>query len=122
MPAPITDSVALFNEVVEKHNCISAEFTASVSSACKKLEASYVAEAYDEFVQLSDVVKAATTELDGTKTRQTEIQEQINELERAILEHRRPADELTAELRAYLGRDELRFEAKDIGYALTRNG
>lgn len=122
MPAPITDSVALFNEVVEKHNCISEKFTASVSSACKKLEASYVAEAHAEFVRLSDAVKAATTKLDGTKTTQTEIQAQINELERAILEHRRPADELTAELRAYLGREELRFEAKDIGYALTRNG
>lgn len=122
MPAPITDSVALFNEVVEHHNCISAEFTASVSSACKKLEASYVADAHAEFVRLSDAVKAATTKLDGTKTTQTEIQAHINELERAILEHRRPADELTAELRAYLGREELRFEAKDIGYALTRNG
>lgn len=43
-------------------------------------------------------------------------------MERAILEHRRPADELTEELCAYLGRDELRFEVKGNGYALTRNG
>ena len=43
-------------------------------------------------------------------------------MERAILEHRRPADELTEELRAYLGRDELRFEVKGTGYALTRGG
>lgn len=121
-PSSINDSVAAFNGIVEKHNRISAEFTASVDSACKKLEASYVAEARAEFVQLSDAVTAATTELDGTKTTQTKIQEQINELERAILEHRRPADELTAELRAYLGRDELRFEVKGTGYALTRSG
>ena len=121
-PSSITDSVAEFNGIVEKHNRISAEFTASVDSACKKLEASYVAEARAEFVQLSDAVTAATAELDGAKTTQTKIQEQINELERAILEHRRPADELTAELRAYLGRDELRFEVKGTGYALTRSG
>lgn len=118
----ITDSVALFNGIVEKHNRISAEFTTSVNSACKALEAAYVAEAHTEFIQLSDAVKTATSELDDIKTTQTGIQAQINELERAILEHRRPADELTAELRSYLGRDELRFEVKGTGYALTRNG
>ena len=121
-PSSITESVAAFNKIVEKHNSISAEFTASVDGACKKLEGSYVAEAHTEFVQLSDAVKAATTELDDTKAKQAEIQAQINELERTILEHRRPADELTAELRAYLGRDELRFDVKGTGYALTRNG
>lgn len=121
-PSSITDSVAEFNGIVEKHNRISAEFTASVDSACKKLEASYVAEAHPEFVQLSDAVTAATTELDGIRGTQAATQTQINELERAILEHRRPADELTAELCAYLGRDELRFEVKGTGYALTRSG
>ncbi|PPD22584.1 MAG: hypothetical protein CTY22_00375 [Methylomonas sp.] len=121
-PSSITDSVAAFNGIVEKHNRISAEFTASVDSACKKLEASYVAEAHAEFVQLSDAVTAATTELDGIRGTQAATQTQINELERAILEHRRPADELTAELCAYLGRDELRFEVKGTGYALTRSG
>ncbi|AQR65764.1 hypothetical protein BXU06_12415 [Aquaspirillum sp. LM1] len=121
-PSSITDAVAAFNEIVEKHNRISAEFTASVDSACKKLEASYVAEAHAEFVQLADAVKTATSKLEGIKATQASTQTQINELERAILEHRRPAEELTAELRAYLGRDELRFEVKGTGYALTRNG
>ena len=121
-PSSITDSVAAFNGIVEKHNRISAEFTASVDSACKKLEASYVAEAHAEFVQLSDAVTAATTELDSIRGKQAVTQTQINELERAILEHRRPADELTAELCAYLGRDELHFEVKGTGYALTRSG
>lgn len=121
-PSSITDSVAAFNGIVEKHNRISAEFTASVDSACKKLEASYVAEAHTEFDQLSGAVKTSTAELDGIKATQAETQKQINELEREILEHRRPADELTAELCAYLGRDELRFEVKGTGYALTRSG
>lgn len=121
-PSSIADSVAAFNVIVEKHNCISAEFSASVDSACKMLETSYVAEVHTEFVRLSNAIKAATNELDSTKATQTGIQEQIQELERAILEHRRPADELTAELSAYLGRDELSFEVKGTGYALTRSG
>ncbi|AAM71921.1 MAG TPA: hypothetical protein DEB17_02115 [Chlorobaculum sp.] len=121
-PSSMTDSVAAFNEIVERHNRISQDFTASVNSACEKLEASYVAEAYAEFVRLTDAVKAAATELNVLTAKQAEIKAQIAELERAILDHRRGADELTAELRAYLGRDELRFEVKGTGYALTRGG
>ncbi|WP_019562029.1 ATP-binding protein [Caldimonas manganoxidans] len=118
----LTDAVAAFNAIIEKHNQISEQFKASVEEACKKLEASYVAEAQAEFAQLSDTVKTATAALDTVKKQHAEVQTKIDALERDILEHRRAADELTAELRAYLGRDELRFETKGTGYALTRNG
>jgi wobble nucleotide-excising tRNase len=122
MSTALAEAVSALNAVIEKHNQTSAQFKASVDEACKKLEASYVAEAYAEFVQLSEVVKAANTALEDIKAKHAGIQTQISEGERAILEHRRPADELTEELRAYLGRDELRFEVKGTGYALTRNG
>lgn len=121
-PSSLADSIAAFNAIVERHNQTSAQFKASVDDACKKLEASYVAEAHAEFVQLSEAVTSANRALDDIKAKPAAIQKQIDELERAILEHRRPADELTEELRAYLGRDELRFEVKGNGYALTRGG
>jgi wobble nucleotide-excising tRNase len=121
-PFSLHHTVAAFNAIIQNHNQISAQFKASVDEACKKLEASYVAEAQAEFAQLSDAVKTSTDALDGLKTKQADIQAKIETLERDILEHRRAADELTAELRAYLGRDELRFETKGTGYALTRNG
>lgn len=121
-PSSLADAVVALNAIVERHNQTSAQFKASVDEACKKLEASYVAEAHAEFVQLSDAVTTANTALEDIKAKPAGIQTQIDELERAILEHRRPADELTAELRAYLGRDEMRFEVKGTGYALTRGG
>jgi wobble nucleotide-excising tRNase len=121
-PSSLADSIADFNAIVERHNQTSAQFKASVDDACKKLAASYVAEAYAEFVQLSEAVTSANTALEDIEAKPVAIQKQIDELERAILEHRRPADELTEELRAYLGRDELRFEVKGNGYALTRGG
>src|SRR5690606_15406789 len=121
-PSSLADSIADFNAIVERHNHTSAQFKASVDDACKKLAASYVAEAYAEFVQLSEAVTSANTALEDIEAKPVAIQKQIDELERAILEHRRPADELTEELRAYLGRDELRFEVKGNGYALTRGG
>jgi len=118
----LADTVTEFNAVIENHNQISAQFKASVDEACKKLEASYVAEAQAEFAQRSVAVKTATAALETVNKRYADVQAKIEELERDILEHRRAADELTAELRAYLGRDELRFETKGTGYALTRNG
>lgn len=119
--ASLAETFAALNAIVDKHNRTSAQFKASVDDACKKLEASYVAEAHAEFVQLSEAATAANTALEHITAKPADIQTQIDELERAILEHRRPADELTEELRAYLGRDELRFEVKGTGYALTRN-
>lgn len=121
-PFSLADSVAALNGIVERHNQTSAQFKASVDDACKKLEALYVAEAHPEFVEVSEAVTTANTALEDIKAKPAGIQTQIDELERVILEHRRPADELTEELRAYLGRDELRFEVKGIGYVLTRNG
>ncbi|MCZ2135383.1 MAG: AAA family ATPase [Burkholderiales bacterium] len=121
-PSSLADSVVALNAIVERHNQTSAQFKASVDEACKKLEASYVAEAHAQFVQLSEAVTTANTALEDIKAKPAGIQAQIDELERAILEHRRPADELSEELRAYLGRDELRFEVKGTGYALTRGG
>jgi wobble nucleotide-excising tRNase len=120
--ASLAKAFTALNAIIEKHNQTSAQFKASVDEACKKLEASYAAEAHAEFVQLSKAVTTANTALEDIKAKRAGIQAQIDELERAILEHRRPADELTEELRAYLGRDELRFEVRGTGYALTRGG
>lgn len=121
-PSSLADAAAALNTIIELHNQTSAQFKESVDDACRKLEASYVAEAHGEFVQLSEAVTTANAALEDIKARPAGIQAQIDEVERAILEHRRPADELTQELRAYLGRDELRFEVRGTGYALTRGG
>lgn len=117
-----TDPIVGFNKVIDKHNQITDEFTASVVEACKTLETAYIAEVNADYHSLRQAAKDAENALEAIKNKPEAIQEEIDYIERQILEHRRPADELTAELHAYLGRDELRFEIKDTGYALTRNG
>lgn len=118
----LVDAVAALNALIDEHNRTSADFKKSVDDACKALEASYLAEAREEFAELSHAETTASDALEIIKAKPAGIQTEIVELERAILEHQRPAEELTEELRAYLGRDELRFEVKGTGYALTRNG
>jgi wobble nucleotide-excising tRNase len=118
----VADAVSALNAAVDKHNATTEDFRRTVDEACKKLEASHVAEAHGEYLQLRDATKNAGDALNAKVERPKELQSQISDLERQILEHRRPADELTHELRAYLGRDELRFEVQGSGYALTRAG
>ncbi|MFO0708997.1 MAG: AAA family ATPase [Sandaracinus sp.] len=121
-PASIRDAIAPLRALVDAHNHTSAQFRASVEEACKKLEAAYLAEIHADFVTLDEAAKAAARVLLAERPKPVEVQARIDAIERAILEHRRPAEELTEELRAYLGRDELRFELKGSGYALTRHG
>ena len=116
------DLVATFNAVVERHNRTSAQFKESVDDACQKLEASYVAEGHAEFLHLVEALNESTAALEDREDKPADVELQIRTLESQILEHQRPADQLTKELREYLGRDELRFEVKGTGYALTRTG
>lgn len=121
-PSNFGAAVAALNALVDKHNKTSNDFKRSVHEACKKLEAAYVAEAYADYLQLAEAAANADAMLKGVQGKPATIQSEIDTLERAILEHRRPADELTRELREYLGRDELHFEVKGNGYLLTRGG
>ncbi len=118
----VRDAIAAVNAVIAKHNHITSDFRNKVDEACKKLEQHYVAEAWDEQARLAAAVKDAEAALKPLQDEVTRLQTEIADIERDIIEHRKPADELNDELRAYLGRDELRFEVKETGYALTRSG
>ena len=121
-PGALTNAVAAVNAAITKHNSMTSDFQNQVVKACGELEQHYVAEALEEYTRLT----AAVTEADGAlgpfQKEVERLQKEIADIERDIVEHQRPADELNNELRAYLGRDELRFEVKETGYALTRAG
>ena len=50
------------------------------------------------------------------------LDSEVAGLEREIVEHRRPAEELNQDLWSYLGHRELRLEIKETGYRVTRGG
>lgn len=108
--------------IVDEHNGITDGFRAEVKAACVALEKGHLAEAYEQFVQLKAAADRASALAQQLTKEIGETQREIATLEREIVEHRRPAEELNAELRSYLGRDELRFEVRETGYAMTRGG
>jgi wobble nucleotide-excising tRNase len=118
----ILRAIGAMRKVIEEHNSRTARFENEVDAACQKLEQCYVAEAYDEFIGLRDASTSAESAVTAAVDKAQGLRDQIVTVERDIVEHRRPAEELNAELHAYLGRDELRFEVKEAGYSMTRNG
>lgn len=118
----INQVIANIDAILQKHNAITDEFQSAVEDACQKLEKCYVAEAEQEYEQLCKTAKLAEDTLQVMNDNIQRKKEQITNIEREIVEHLRPAEELNSELQAYLGREELHFEVKETGYSIMRNG
>ena len=113
-------AIGAVNAVIEKHNTITEDFQSQVQKASEALEQCYVAEAFPKYRRLTDQVSACTSALQACVSECTTLSNKIAAIEREIVEHRRPAEELNAELCSYLGRNDLRLEVKESGYAMRR--
>lgn len=121
VPEVDTGPVDRMNEVILKHNQACDDFKSLVDEARRRLEADYVAEKLEEFMRLSNAVLECESSDNEAETQVKRLNRDIERLEREVIEHRRPAEELNEDLRKYLGHDELRLDIKDNGYTITRN-
>lgn len=121
VPEVDTGPVDRMNEVIQKHNQACDDFKSLVDEARRRLEADYVAERLEEFMRLSNAVLECESSDNEAETQVKRLNRDIERLEREVIEHRRPAEELNEDLRKYLGHDELRLDIKDNGYTITRN-
>lgn len=110
------------NAIIDEHNSLTDNFQKEIEKARAALENGFVAEAYTEFHTKSSAIAATEVERQKAEILVKECQTQIDQLEIEIVQHRRPAEELNAEIRAYLGRDELTFAVHEKGYSITRHG
>lgn len=110
------------NTVIQRHNQTCTDFATHVGTARAKLEADSVASSLDEYQSLSDALTAQETAISQANTKNQHLTSQITRLEREIIEHRQPAEELNQDLHSYLGHAELQLDIKDTGYTITRNG
>lgn len=124
VPIPAYDAgvVERLNEVIRDHNRACDEFETRVENARDRLARSMISDYLEEFVQRQDAVEQSEN---AVKLAQQEVQrltEAINSLEREIVKHQQPAEELNEDLHNYLGHKDLHLEVKDKGYVITRNG
>jgi len=119
---PIETTIDELNNVIKRHNDESDNFAEKIKKARVRLENSCVAEALADVLEKEGQIESLKTENQGINADVERIKTKIKDLERDIVEHRRPADELNRDLTAYLGMNELKFETKENGYQITRNG
>ena len=81
-----------------------------------------IATSLEEFIRLRDSAARATADRKEQERTVRALDNEIAELEREIVEHRQPAEELNEDLRTYLGHGELCLEIKETGYSITRGG
>jgi wobble nucleotide-excising tRNase len=122
--APSVDGEAVekLNAVIRKHNQACDDFQTRVTKARERLARAMIAEVLGEFVSRRDALERAEEKLKAAREKVQRLDAKIALLEREIVEHRRPAEELNEDLRKYLGHDELRVEVRDTGYTITRGG
>ncbi|MPS47836.1 AAA family ATPase [Methylobacillus sp.] len=110
------------NAIVRRHNQTCADFESHVRTAREKLEADSVASSVDEYQSLVDAVQAQEKAISEADSLSLKLAGDISRLEREIVEHRQPAEELNQDLHSYLGHSELQLEVRDTGYTIARNG
>lgn len=122
VPSIDEESIARLNEVVARHNAACDDFQGQATHARDSLALDLIAQNLDEFSRLAAAVKAASGSIGPLMQDVTRLADDIGSLERDIVEHQRPAEELNEDLRKYLGHDELRLQVKEAGYQLLRDG
>lgn len=110
------------NAIIRRHNQTCTDFEGHVRTAREKLEADSVASSLDEYQSLANAVQAQETAIRDASNLSLQLTGDISRLEREIVEHRQPAEELNQDLHSYLGHAELQLEVRDTGYTIARNG
>ena len=116
------DVVERLNAVIRRHNEECDAFESQVEEARRRLARNMIAAMLEEFVRLRDAAARATDDRETEGQRVRDLDGEIVELERDIVEHRQPAEELNDNLRTYLGHGELCLQIKETGYTVTRGG
>lgn len=102
------------------HNQFVGEFQQTITSARDAIEAHMLATAAEMYVKLKATLQAIKNETIPLREQKTILEEERDRLDRSIREDRIPADELSQELSAFLGRNELKFIAAGSGYSIMR--
>jgi wobble nucleotide-excising tRNase len=110
------------NKIIQRHNEQTEGFETSISAARRRLEEHEVARNLKDYKSKTTAIENDEVALKHHRGRVKAITGEIERLKLEIEEHRRPAEQLNEELRNYLGHDQLKFQIKDSGYSLTREG
>ena len=114
-------SLGRMNRVIGDHNEICENLQTRVATARNLLELHYVSDSLEDFNTLENLRQSAEQTLAVERPKRKQFEKEIKQLEREIVQHRQPVEELNKDLHNYLAHQELHFSVKDTGYEITRN-
>lgn len=108
--------------LIDQHNDLTSSFQQKLIEARKTLEINEIAIVLDDYEEMLNSISNFQENKDSAISMQTELTVRINDLERSIRQHQPAAEELTKDMTAYLGRNELEFVIHETGYEIKRRG
>src|SRR5690606_15936629 len=114
-PAIDREVIGRVNDILHRHNEVCDGFQTRTTQARDRLALDLIARSLDEYSRLSAAAREALELVSPLEAEITRLTGEIERLEREIVEHRQPAEELHEDLRNYLGHGALRFAGKDTG-------
>jgi wobble nucleotide-excising tRNase len=108
------------NSTLGGHNIRVDNHSSELARVRRELERHEVAIALPNYVEKLAFIAELETTNKANQSAARGIQEQISQLAFTMSQHQQPAEELTREMTAYLGNNELNFEVRDTGYVIRR--
>jgi wobble nucleotide-excising tRNase len=119
---PAWTDITGINEQLRAHNDRTKNFQLEIVAARAALEEAIVADKFDKVVELEGEIAAAATEAGNLRSSIAALRADVLKLDGEIKEHRRPAEQINADLASYLGRKDITLAVDDAGYRIMRDG
>jgi wobble nucleotide-excising tRNase len=120
--APTFIDITGINEQLRAHNARTKNFQLEIAAARAALEEAIVADTFAKVVELQGEIDAAATEAGRLRSSIAALRADVLKLDGEIKEHRRPAEQINADLASYLGRRDITLAVEDAGYRIMRDG
>jgi wobble nucleotide-excising tRNase len=108
--------------VIDCHNSMSRDVDATRTAARNRLADHMIAESIQRYGELDIAAREAEGRLEGVSGDLCAKHDEVRRLRETIAAHVKPAKELNADLRDYLGHSELELVATPTGYRVERGG
>jgi len=108
--------------VITTHNQKTKEFQKSIEDAQKKIENHMLSEAAPEIIAAEKTISQKKAEVDKQNSIFTSMKARIDKLERQVKNSQITAEAINKDIAFIMGRDELVFENKSLGYQISRKG
>lgn len=108
--------------IIDQHNNFTSSFQSQQTEARRALEVNEVAIILSEYRAMLNSISSLQESKDSAMLTRRDLAASITALERSIRQHQPAAEELTRDMAAYLGRNELEFVPHETGYEIKRRG